>query len=124
MRGGRVGPFFVIRVEGVKVFQRHYYACRASTRRRKQGAAALSSPAHLLTYTFSRRRAVYFHINKAHPFKFGGRGGEFNLEAGLSVISSYYLPRRWWRWWWLLGGPEKKKIQLSQLQPAHYFCYI
>lgn len=53
----------------------------------KQGAAALSSLAHLPSYNF-HDHAVYFHINKAHPFKLGC---EFNLAAGLSVISFYYL---------------------------------
>lgn len=36
----------------------------------KLGAPALSSLAHLPTYNF-RDHAVYFHINKAHPFKLG-----------------------------------------------------
>lgn len=49
----------------------------------KQDTAALSSLAHLPTYNI-HDYAVYFHINKAQPFK-------FNLEAGLSAISSYYL---------------------------------
>lgn len=53
----------------------------------KRGAAALSSLAHLPTYNI-RDHAVYFHINKAHPFKLGC---EFNLEAGLSAISHHYL---------------------------------
>lgn len=53
----------------------------------KQGTAALSSLAHLPSYNF-HDHAVYFHINKAHPFKLGC---EFNLAAGLSVISFHYL---------------------------------
>lgn len=36
----------------------------------KRSAPALSSLAHLPTYNF-RDHAVYFHINKAHPFKLG-----------------------------------------------------
>lgn len=47
----------------------------------KQGTAALSSLAHLPTYKI-HDHAVYFHINKVHPFKLGC---EFNLEAGLSA---------------------------------------
>lgn len=53
----------------------------------KQGTAALSSLTHLPTYNI-HDHAVYFHINKAHPFKLGC---EFNLEAGLSAITHYYL---------------------------------
>lgn len=68
----------------------------------KQGTAVLSSLAHLPTYSI-HAHAVYFHINKAHSFK-------FNLEAGLSAISPYYL--------------LKKKKQLLQPLPACYFCYI
>lgn len=108
------GDHFVV-IREVVSFSAALLRAPSDNATQEQGAAALSSPAHLLTYTFSRRRAVYFHINKAHPFKFCGGGSEFNLEAVLSVISSYYL---WW-WWW-----GQKKIQLSQLQPAHYFCYI
>lgn len=36
----------------------------------KLGTPALSSLAHLPTYNFCDH-AVYFHINKAHPFKLG-----------------------------------------------------
>lgn len=67
-----------------------YYVCRAAARWKKQGTAALSSLAHLPTYNI-HDHAVYFHINKAHPFKLGC---EFNLEAGLSAISDHYLGRR------------------------------
>lgn len=55
---------------------------------KKQGTAALSSLAHLPSYNI-HHHAVYFHINKAHPFKLGS---EFNLEAGLSAVSApHYL---------------------------------
>lgn len=63
---------------------------------------SLSSLTHLPTYNI-HDRAVYFHINKAHPFKLRG---EFNLEAGLSAISTI------------------KKIQPLPAPPAHYFRYI
>lgn len=54
-----------------------------SAEQQRAGKAALSSLAHLPTYNI-RDHAVYFHINKAHPFKLGC---EFNLVAGLSAIS-------------------------------------
>lgn len=50
----------------------------------ERGAAALSSLARLPTYNI-HDYAVYFCMNKAHPFK-------FNLEAGLSaVFPPHYL---------------------------------
>lgn len=60
---------------------------RSSDMPERYGTAALSSLAHLPTYNF-HHRAVYFHINKAHPFKLGC---EFNLEAGLSAKPPCYL---------------------------------
>lgn len=88
----------------VKVFGGAIMSAEAATRRKKQGTAALSSLAHLPTYNI-HDHAVYFHINKAHPFKLGC---EFNLEAGLSAISSPLFV-------------EKKKIQPMQPLAAHYF---
>lgn len=51
--------------------------------KQQHDTAALSSLAHLPTYNI-HNHAAYFHINKAQPFK-------YNLETGLSAISSHYL---------------------------------
>lgn len=81
---------------------------RSNNTLEKQGTAALSSLAHMATYNI-HDHAVYFHINKAHPFKLGC---EFNLETGLSAISPHYL------------GEEKKKTAYATTACSLFLLYL
>lgn len=70
----------------------------------KQGTAVLSSLAHLPTYNI-HNHPVYFHINKAHPFKLGC---EFNRGRFICNIPPLFVKK-------------KKTYSHCQPLPARYF---